>query len=220
MLVDFHLINFCQIYVDYEYAVSLNTLKHSLAAVDNFESDENSLFGRHQGANLKPADDSSNEKLKFSTKKTRKKRSLVNNLKAKLILTLPLYGQTLDFNLQMTTTNNFTSARCFFTGLVNKDKHSHVFINLCQQELVVNYIYFFVDWYISSKCYDLFKFGSFRFNKTDYFIEPHEEFNSKPSAQQTEFSYVLIDHQIVTLKPHVIFNKSLDTYDTCALLGN
>ena len=206
---------------------------------------------------MKPADDSSNDKLKFSTKKTRKKRSPtrsslnqnfftiflkhnatahnLSNLKAKLIITLRLYEQTFNFQLQMTT-NNFTSNlskpnrqnetgksnQCLYTGVVNQDKHSHVFINLCQQELMVKLIFF---WQINSliNFYDPCKFGSFQFNKTDYFIEPYEEHNSKLLTEQTEFSYVLIDHQIVTLKPHVIFKKGFDklssNYDTCALLG-
>ena len=77
------------------------------------------------------------------------------------------------------------------------------------------------------------KFGSFSVDGMDYFIEPDEEFSSPGSEsflnnqdiRNTEYSFVYIDQNIVTLKTHIIYKKAFNSFKTsteksCFLLGN
>lgn len=79
-----------------------------------------------------------------------------------------------------------------------------------------------------------YQLGSFRSNGIDYFIEPDEEFDhldlntnhllNKSNINNTELSYIYINHQIITLQTHIIYKKAFDTTElnskeSCALLG-
>jgi hypothetical protein len=105
-------------------------------------------------------------------------------------------------------------------------------------KLFTNSIVIFIDHLnyiiiIKLHLFHYFKFGSFRVDGMDYFIEPDEEFLSlgfnsflsNQNIKNTEFSFVYIDHRIVTLQTHIIYKKAFDSLETaakksCALLGN
>ncbi len=74
--------------------------------------------------------------------------------------------------------------------------------------------------------------GSFRINGIDYLIEPDDEFDHldthnlirNSNIKNTEFSFIYLDHNIVTLQTHIIYKKISDTTNvignqSCALLG-
>lgn len=71
--------------------------------------------------------------------------------------------------------------------------------------------------------------GSFRVDNSDYFIEPDTAFDHlhsthEASLNETEFSFIYMNDQILTLQTHIIYKKAFDSTEqnskeSCALLG-
>lgn len=69
-----------------------------------------------------------------------------------------------------------------------------------------------------------FKIGSFSVNKTDYFIEPEDEFKAFNDDYQYTILIATNNGNIQNMQPHIVYKKAYVTKNlnlpSCALIGN